>query len=138
VTPTGKATDHPDFESLQFLLGPPQTARADANTGCTNDRIALRHHTLRKRGHLHRKLRRGRIEDYLPHTRICDQSNRFAIDHHDFSAGGLCRQRTHYRRSDLPRAADYQDAKSHGAPLSLEAMDDTCSTPGLELREGGP
>jgi len=43
VTPTGKATDHPDFESLQLLLAPLQTALADANTGRSIDRVALRH-----------------------------------------------------------------------------------------------
>src|SRR5262245_61967057 len=49
VTPTRKATDHPDFERLQFLLAPLQAALADANTGGPIDRAALRHHALRKR-----------------------------------------------------------------------------------------
>src|SRR5437667_3912283 len=42
VTTTGKTTDHPNFERLQFLLAPLHAALTDANTGCPIDRIALR------------------------------------------------------------------------------------------------
>jgi hypothetical protein len=51
VTTTGKTTDHANFEGLQFLLAPLHAAFADTNTGCPIDRIALRNHALRKRGH---------------------------------------------------------------------------------------
>jgi len=114
VTTTGKTTDNSDFECLQFLLAPLHAALTDANTGCPIDRIALRNHALRKLGHFCRKLRSRRIQHHLPQARICGQRNRFAIDHHDFSAGRLCSQRTHHRSSDLPRATDDQDAKVSG------------------------
>ena len=82
------------------------------------DRIALRNHAPRKRGHFRRKSSSSRIHNHLPHARICRQSDRLAIDHHDFSTGRLCSQRTHDRSSDLPRAADDQDAKRQCRPLS--------------------
>src|SRR5690242_428570 len=52
VTALGKATDHPDFESLQFLLAPLQASLADANARGRTYRVAFRHHALRKRGHV--------------------------------------------------------------------------------------
>jgi hypothetical protein len=103
--------DHPNFESLQFLLAPLQTALTDANTGCPLDRVALRNHALRKRRHVCWKLSSGRIHNHLPQARICGQRSRCAIDHHDFSAGRLGSQGTHHCSSDLARPAHYQDAK---------------------------
>jgi hypothetical protein len=44
---------------------------------------------------------------------------RFAIDHYDFSAGRLCRQRTHHSSSDLPRATDDQREISFQNPATL-------------------
>ena len=60
-TTAGKAADHADFEGLQLLLAPLHAAAADADTGCPIDGIALRHHAMRKPGHLCRELggRRG-------------------------------------------------------------------------------
>jgi hypothetical protein len=113
VTRTGETTDHPNFERLQLFLAPLPAACTDAHTGCPMDGIALRNHALRKRGHFCCKLSRGRIHDHLSHARICGERSRFAIDHHDFSAGRLRRQRTHNRSADLSRAADDQDAKCH-------------------------
>ena len=118
MTTTGKTTDNPNFESLQFLLAPLHAAFTDANTGCPIDRIALRNHALRQPGHFCRKLSGSRIQNHLPHARISGQSNRFAIDHHDFSARRLRSQCTHHRSSDLPRATDYQDAKCHALDLT--------------------
>ena len=95
-----------------------QAACTDAKTGCPIDRSALRNHALRKLGHFYWKLSRSRIQNYLAYARICGQSSRFAIDHHNFSARRLCFQRTDHRSSDLPRATDDQDAKYHfGAPV---------------------
>src|SRR6185436_19727262 len=48
VTTTGKTTDNPNFESLQFLLAPLPAALTDANTGCPIDRTALRNKTPSK------------------------------------------------------------------------------------------
>src|SRR6267154_5085542 len=42
LTTAGKATDHANFEGLQFLLAPLRAALTDTNTGCPIDRIALR------------------------------------------------------------------------------------------------
>jgi hypothetical protein len=39
-----------------LLLAPLHAAAADANTGCPIDGIALRHHAVRKPGHLCREL----------------------------------------------------------------------------------
>jgi hypothetical protein len=113
VTTTGKTTDNSNFESLQFLVAPVHAAFTDANTGCPIDRIALRNQALCKLGHFYRKLNSSRIHNHLPQARIGGQRNRFAIDHHHFSAGRLCSQRTHHRSADLPRATDDQDAKCH-------------------------
>jgi hypothetical protein len=37
---TGKTTDNPNFEGLQFLLAPLHAAFTDANTGGPKDRVA--------------------------------------------------------------------------------------------------
>ena len=113
VTPAREATDHADFEGLQFLLAPLHAALTDANAGCPIDRIALRNYALRKPGHFRRKPGRCRIQDHLPHTGIPGQGNRPAIDHHDFGAGRLCGQRAHHRSPHLPRSTCYQDTKCH-------------------------
>ncbi len=127
VTTTGKTTDDPDFERLQFLFAPLQAALTDANTGCPVGRNALRDHALRKPGHFCRELSRSRIQNHLPPARICAQSNRFAIDHHDFSAGRLRSQRAHHRSADLPRATDDQDAKHDVAPFIQPSHIGGCS-----------
>jgi hypothetical protein len=111
VATSGKTTDNLNFEGLQFRLAPLHAAFTDAHTGCPKDRIALRNHILRKPGHFCRKLSSSWVHNHLPQARICGQSNRSAIDHHDFSAGRLGSQRTHHRSSDLPRATDDQDSK---------------------------
>src|SRR5688572_33045161 len=56
VTTASKATDNPDFKSLQFLLAPLRAAFTDANTGCPIDGIALHNPALRKPVHFCRTL----------------------------------------------------------------------------------
>jgi hypothetical protein len=116
VTPTGKTTDDPDFESRQCVLAPLPAALTDANTGCPVDRIAVPQDALRKRGHFCRKLSGSRIQHHLPHAMVCRPSHRGATDDHDFRARRLCSQRTHHRSADLPRAADDQNAKRQPPP----------------------
>jgi hypothetical protein len=115
VTTAGKTANDAKFERFQFLLAPIQAALADARTRCTIDRIALGHHAVRKRRHVRRKVLGSCIHRHLPHARTCRERNLSAIDHHNFSTGRLCRQRTHNGSPDLTCATDYHNAKCHGA-----------------------
>ena len=87
-------------------------------------RVALGNHALRKGGHFCRKPSGSRVQDHLPHAMICGQRNRLAIDHHDFSAGRRCSQRTNHCSSDLPRTTDDQDPKWHFALFFTTGAED--------------